>query len=312
MSGESTQAAVPWQSYFPSSPSAPKRKRMAAGASQAASSPLDGSSASHTARLALERKLARDASRYALEPDGSMSALHPPAFDRYLDKEHPAHSDAVVADRKSAPPKSSPEELQRELTRRSKHAREPDSLARRPQSREIHSPKLNRYAEKAHSTHSDAVAADSMSAPPKSSPEALERELTRKSKHAREPLPRRPQSQATARSPKKQKLYCGNNAKARELLDGSERLGKPSECIQKGFGAALHQPVHDVAAFLRKFDQPYEKMIEPQLWYKNAEPPPGIQRATLPMAFQRGWGAGTAALARKLRKAHAEHARIAA
>ena len=248
MSGESTQAAVPWQSYFPSSPSAPKRKRMAAGASQAASSPLDGSSASHTARLALERKLARDAARYALEPDGSMSALHPPAFDRYLDKEHPAHSDAVVADRKSAPPKSSPEELQRELTRRSKHAREPDTLARRPQ------------------------------------------------------------SQATARIPKKQKLYCGNNAKARELLDGSERLGKPSECIQKGFGAALHQPVHDVAAFLRKFDQPYEKLIEPQLWYKNAEPPPGIQRATLPMAFQRGWGAGTAALARKLRKAHAEHA----
>ena len=287
MSGESTQAAVPWQSYFPSSSSAPKRKRMAAGASQAASSPLDGSSASRTARLALERELAPDAARYA-------------------------HSDAVVADRKSAPPKSSPEELQRELTRRSKHAREPDSLARRPQSREIHSPKLNRYAEKAHSTHSDAVAADSMSAPPKSSPEALERELTRKSKHAREPLPRRPQSQATARSPKKQKLYCGNNAKARELLDGSERLGKPSECIQKGFGAALHQPVHDVAAFLRKFDQPYEKLIEPQLWYKNAEPPPGIQRATLPMAFQRGWGAGTAALARKLRKAHAEHARIAA
>ena len=305
MSGESTQAAVPWQSYFPSSPSAPKRKHMAAGASQATSSPLDGSSASHTARLALERKLARDAARYALEPDGSMSALHPPAFDRYLDKEHPAQSDAVVADRKSAPPKSSLEELQRELTRRSKHAREPDSLARRPQSREIHAPKLNRYAENAHSTHSDAVAADSMSAPPKSSPEALERELTRKSKHAREPLP-------TARSPKKQKLYCGNNAKARELLDGSERLGKPSECIQKGFGAALHQPVHDVAAFLRKFDQPYEKMIEPQLWYKNAEPPPGIQRATLPMAFQRGWGAGTAALARKLRKAHAEHARIAA
>ena len=146
MSGESTQAAVPWQSYFPSSPSAPKRKHMAAGASQATSSPLDGSSTSHTARL--ERKLARDAARYALEPDGSMSALHPPAFDRYLDKEHPAHSDAVVADRKSAPPKSSLEELQRELTRRSKHAREPDSLARRPQSREIHAPQINRYAEK--------------------------------------------------------------------------------------------------------------------------------------------------------------------
>jgi hypothetical protein len=106
------------------------------------------------------------------------------------------------------------------------------------------------------------------------------------------------------RSPKKAKIYCGNNKKARELLDGSERVGRPSECIQKGFGSALHQPVHDVAAFLRKFDGPYEKLIDPHLWYKNSEPPPGMQRCTLPMAFQKGWGAGTAALARKLREAH--------
>ena len=103
---------------------------------------------------------------------------------------------------------------------------------------------------------------------------------------------------------KKERIYCGNNKKARELLDGSERVGRPSECIQKGFGSALHQPVHDVAAFLRKFDGPYEKLIDPHLWYKNSEPPPGMQRCTLPMAFQKGWGAGTAALARKLREGH--------
>ena len=248
MSGGSAQAAAAsaGQRKSSSSPSAPARNRTAAGASKSASSPVERSSASGTARQALERVLARDATRYALEPDGSMAAqapgqhaLHAPTFDRYVDS---AHSDAGA--RKSAPPKSSPPPLERERTRRSKHARETDALARR--------------------------------------------------------------------SPEKQKVYCGNNKKARELLDGSERLGKPSQCIQKGFGAALHQPVHDVAAFLRKFDQPYEKMIDPQLWYKNAEPPAGIQRATLPMAFQRGWGAGTAELARKLRKAHAEHARIAA
>ena len=46
----------------------------------------------------------------------------------------------------------------------------------------------------------------------------------------------------------------------------------------------------------------YEKLIDPKLWYKNDEPPPGMQRATLPMCFQRGFGAGTAALARKLKK----------
>ena len=54
--------------------------------------------------------------------------------------------------------------------------------------------------------------------------------------------------------------------------------------------------------FLRKFDGPYQKLIEPQLWYRNSEPPPGWQRATLPMCFQKGWGAGTAALARKLKE----------
>ena len=99
---------------------------------------------------------------------------------------------------------------------------------------------------------------------------------------------------------KKEPIYCGNNAKSPELQH--KRLGRPSECIQKGFGAALHQQVADVGAFLHKFEGEYQKLIEPKLWYKNSEPPPGWQRATLPMAFQKGWGAGTAALARKLRK----------
>ena len=98
----------------------------------------------------------------------------------------------------------------------------------------------------------------------------------------------------------KEPIYCGNNAKSPELQH--KRLGRPSECIQKGFGAALHQHVADVPAFLHKFEGEYEKLIEPKLWYKNSEPPPGWQRATLPMAFQKGWGAGTAALARKLKK----------
>ena len=88
------------------------------------------------------------------------------------------------------------------------------------------------------------------------------------------------------------------------LLDGSERVGRPSECIQRGFGAALHQPVVDVEAVVGTHGGPHEKLIDPQLWSKNKAPPPGVQRATLPMCFQKGWGAGTAALARKLREKH--------
>ena len=105
-------------------------------------------------------------------------------------------------------------------------------------------------------------------------------------------------------SPRKARVYCGNSRKASVLLDGTERVGRPSECIQRGFGAALHQPVKDVEAFVRAHGGPYEKLIDPQLWFKNSEPPHGMQRATLPMCFQKGWGAGTAALARKLREKH--------
>ena len=104
--------------------------------------------------------------------------------------------------------------------------------------------------------------------------------------------------------PAEERVYCGNSRKASVLLDGTERVGRPSECIQRGFGAALHQLVEDVEAFVRMHSGPYEKLIDPQLWFKNSEPPHGMQRATLPMCFQKGWGAGTAALARKLREKH--------
>ena len=102
----------------------------------------------------------------------------------------------------------------------------------------------------------------------------------------------------------KHRLYFRNLRKASVLLDGSERVGRPSECIQRGFGDALHQPVEDVEAFVRTHGGPYEKLIDPQLWFKNKAPPPCVQRATLPMCFQKGWGAGTTAPARKLREKH--------
>ena len=271
------------RSYSPTSPRpSAQSQKVATLPRQAASpqpSPAARSSASDMARAALAQELAREAGRpsHTREPVYTPAARHVPTSQGSAGKSVSLHNEtgAGAAVRKSASPQSSP----------------------------------------AARSSASGVARG-----------ALEHELTRRAgrtKHAREPAaiqapPQRTRSQAQPalehtrvrqRSPKKQRPYCGNNKKARELLDGSERVGRPSECIQKGFGSALHQPVHDVAAFLRKFDGPYEKLIEPQLWYKNSAPPLGMQRATLPMCFQKGWGAGTAALARKLREAHTKQGR---
>ena len=67
---------------------------------------------------------------------------------------------------------------------------------------------------------------------------------------------RRSNSRRAAKEP----ISCTNNAKSPELRD--RKLGLPSQCTQKGFGAALHQEVKDVHTFIRKFDAPYEKLIE--------------------------------------------------
>ena len=58
------------------------------------------------------------------------------------------------------------------------------------------------------------------------------------------------------------------------------------------------------SAFIKQFTTPYKKIIDLNdvLWYKNGPPPPGKHRATLPMCFQKGFGAGSAALARKLKE----------
>ena len=67
----------------------------------------------------------------------------------------------------------------------------------------------------------------------------------------------------TAARKAKRKVYCGNYRMAKVLLDGSERVGRPSERIQRGFGAALHQRVEDAEAFVRMHSGAYEKLIDP-------------------------------------------------
>ena len=99
----------------------------------------------------------------------------------------------------------------------------------------------------------------------------------------------------------KARTLCVNNKHDPRLRDRRYKLGTSAQCISKGFGSALYQHVEDRREFIKKFDAPYEKIInlDSILWYKNSEPPAGRHRATLPMCFQKGFGAGSAALAKK-------------
>ena len=102
----------------------------------------------------------------------------------------------------------------------------------------------------------------------------------------------------------KGKVYCGQNKLDPSLRvnGGTLEVGTRSRCFRAGFGGALHQHVDDEAEFVRKFTAPYAPLIAQKLWYKDGPPPEGHQPATLSQARQRGWGAGSAALARKLQK----------
>ena len=108
----------------------------------------------------------------------------------------------------------------------------------------------------------------------------------------------------TAHQPRKGKVYCGQNKLDPSLRvnGGTLEVGTRSRCFRAGFGGALHQHIDDEAAFVRKFTAPYAPLIAQKLWYKDGPPPEGHQPATLSQARQRGWGAGSAALARKLQK----------
>ena len=104
--------------------------------------------------------------------------------------------------------------------------------------------------------------------------------------------------------PRKGKVYCGQNKLDPSLRvnGGTLEVGTRSACFRAGFGGALHQHIDDEAEFVRKFTAPYAPLIAQELWYKDGPPPEGHQPATLSQARQRGWGAGSAALARKLQK----------
>ncbi len=103
---------------------------------------------------------------------------------------------------------------------------------------------------------------------------------------------------------KKSPVVCTNNKHDPRLVanGGTQDLGTRSQCIRRGFGSGLYSKPENVEDFLRKHSVPYSKIIEQKLWYKDStdQMPAGYQVATLPQAFQRGFGAGQAKLARQL------------
>ena len=79
-------------------------------------------------------------------------------------------------------------------------------------------------------------------------------------------------------------------------------MGTHSQCIRRGFGTGLYSKPENVEEFLHKHSVPYEKLVEQKLWFKDATEnmPPDYQIATLPQAFQKGFGAGQAKLAKQM------------
>jgi len=110
-------------------------------------------------------------------------------------------------------------------------------------------------------------------------------------------------------------VVCTNNKFDIRLQEngGAQRLGSRSECFRKGFGSGLHSKPENVDEFIHTHSVPYENIAHQRLWFRDAteDMPADYQLCTLPQAFQRGFGAGQARLARKLleekhQRAHAK------
>lgn len=83
-------------------------------------------------------------------------------------------------------------------------------------------------------------------------------------------------------------VYCGNNASAPELLNGSAVIGTRSRCLRKGFGAGYYSPVSDeyLGAYVPIDDRRFYCGDSEQL-------PAGYDDfATLSQCLQKGFGVG--------------------
>ncbi len=114
---------------------------------------------------------------------------------------------------------------------------------------------------------------------------------------------RRPASSHKSQSP----IWCGNNILSPKLKRNGghiEKIGSPSQCFRRGFGAGFHREIapEDLEEFLADFAGPYKKLIDQPLFYGDGPVPPGKIRATLSQCMQRGYGVGSMQRAKKILK----------
>ena len=117
----------------------------------------------------------------------------------------------------------------------------------------------------------------------------------------------RPHARSRSSPARPAKLWCGNNKLDKKLKSngGHLEIGSPSACFRRGVGGGIHQdiPPGEEDAFIEKWIQPYAKLIEQPIWYKESTPPPpGMFRSTLPQALARGFAIGSIQRAKKILK----------
>ena len=119
---------------------------------------------------------------------------------------------------------------------------------------------------------------------------------------------KKPRPQARSSSPAhKAKVWCGNNKLDKKLKanGGHLEIGSPHACFVRGVGGGIYQeiPPGEEDAFIEKWIQPYAKLIEQPIWYKDSTPPPpGMFACTLPQALARGFAVGSIKRAKKIQK----------
>ena len=99
-----------------------------------------------------------------------------------------------------------------------------------------------------------------------------------------------------ATKPTDTNFVCTSNALDKRLREngGTMRLGRRSECFKRGIGGGYYAklPPDEADEFLAKWNAPYKKLIEQDLFYADGEAPHGRIPATLPQCVARGYAVG--------------------
>ena len=88
------------------------------------------------------------------------------------------------------------------------------------------------------------------------------------------------------------------------IIMTSANVGALPVMDDKGVLVGIHQEVlpSEEDAFIEKWIQPYEKLVQQPIWYKAGPVPHGFFRCTLPQALARGFAVGSIQRAKKILK----------